>query len=281
LSLRILFAFVAVSLPFIAAAPAADIKPADPAKKAAVQVRNLDQKLDDWQVAETPHFRILHNQPKELVDRVGRVAEDTRLKLQRKWFGDDTIDWDGRCSVYLHPDRAKYNAKAGIPNALGHTRTFSWGKDVQSRSIHLPAQQPKMLEDVLPHEVSHSVLAVRFQGRTPRWADEGMAMLAETAPAIVECIGRLPKYKKDHSLFALDILMQTEETDHFQSLEYYSQSASLVQFLTALKGPQAFTAFLQTSLVKDYPTALKQHYEITGFSDLQKRWQAYAFGKRK
>jgi hypothetical protein len=281
LATRTLTLFVTAFWFLSAGASHADIKPADPAKKTALQVRHLDQKVDDWQVAETSHFRIMHNQPKELVDRVGRVAEDTRLKLQKKWFGDDAIDWDGRCSIYLHSDRAKYTAKAGIPNALGHTRTFSWGKDIQSRSIHLPAQQPKMLEDVLPHEVSHSVLAVRFQGKTPRWADEGMAMLAETPPAIAECVGRLKQYKKDHNLFALDILMQTDETDHFQSLEYYSQSASLVQFLTGLKGPQVFTGFLQTSIAKDYPSALKQHYEITGFSDLQKRWQDYAFKKTK
>jgi hypothetical protein len=264
-----------------AASSHADLKPADTAaKELTVQVRHLDKKVDDWKVAETSNFRILHNQPKQLVDKVGRVAEETRLKLQNKWFGAESVEWDGKCSIYLHSDRKKYTDKAGLANALGHTRTFSWGRDIQSRSIHLPAEQPKMLEDVLPHEISHSVLAVRLQGKTPRWADEGMAMLAETPAAVRECLIRLPAYKRDHALFGIEILMQTEEAEHFQSLEYYSQSTSLVQYLTKLKGPQTFISFLQTSIAKDYPTALKQHYEIGGFSELQKRWNEHAFGKK-
>ena len=107
-----------------------------------------------------------------------------------------------------------------------------------------------MLEDVLPHEISHSVLAVRYRGRTPRWADEGVACLAETPDAVAEFIGKLHHYKKERGLFALQILMQTEEAEHIQSLEYYSQSASLVQFLTSLKGPQTFTSFLHTVIAK-------------------------------
>lgn len=259
----------------------ADVKPADTAaKKLSVQVRHLDKKIDDWQVAETTNFRILHKQPKQLVDKVGKVAEETRLNLQNRWFGEECLDFDGKCSIYLHSDKKKYTDKAGLANALGHTRTFSWGRDIQSRSIHLPAQQDKMLEDVLPHEISHSVLAVRLQGRTPRWADEGMAMLAETPGAVRECLIRLPQYKRDHALFGIEILMNTEEAEHFQSLEYYSQSTSLVQYLSKLKGAQTFVSFLQTSIAKDYPTALKQHYDISGYSDLQKRWNEFAFGKK-
>jgi hypothetical protein len=255
--------------------------PPRPADKASGPITHLDKKVDNWRVAETPNFRILHDQSKELVDKVGRVAEQTRVNLQKKWFGDVTTDWDGRCSIYLHPDKKKYSAKAGLENALGHTRTFSWGKEIQGRSIHLPAKQPQMLEDVLPHEISHSVLAVRYRGKTPRWADEGMACLAETPGSIAEFLIKLRHYKKEHGLFALEILMQTEEADHIQSLEYYSQSTSLVQFLTARKGPQTFTNFLHTCITKGHEPALQEHYGFTGYRALEKEWQAHAFGAKK
>jgi hypothetical protein len=259
----------------------ADFKTAEAAKVSPIQVRHLDKIVDNWKVAETTNFRIMHQQSKPLVDKVGKVAEETRKRLHDKWFGDAAVEYDGRCSIYLHADRAKYNKKAGIPNALGHTRTFSWGRDIQGRSIHLPAEQPLMLEDVLPHEVSHSVLATRFQGKTPRWADEGMAMLAETPAAVAECLGRLKGYKKEHALFGLQILMETEDPEHFQSLEYYSQSASLVQFLTKQKTPREFTSFLHTSISKGYTTALEQHYGIKSFGELDRRWQEFAFPKKK
>jgi hypothetical protein len=278
--------FLRLTLMFAVILPAAtvshaDFKSLDAAKPASIQVRHLDKIVDNWKVAETTNFRLMHQHSKPLVDKVGKVAEETRKKLHEKWFGDVAVEYDGRCSIYLHADRAKYTKKAGIPNALGHTRTFSWGRDIQGRSIHLPAEQPQMLEDVLPHEVSHSVLATRFQGKAPRWADEGMAMLAETPVAIAECLLRLHEYKKEHGLFGLQILMETEDPEHFQSLEYYSQSASLVQFMTKQKTPREFTAFLHTSIAKGYPTALEQHYGIKSFAELDRRWQEYAFGKKK
>ncbi len=126
-----------------------------------------------------------------------------------------------------------------MKNTLGHMRTLDWG-GVFLRSIHIPCNGPNLVIDVLPHEVSHSVMAVRFQGRTPRWADEGMAMLAETPASIQDCVGRLPRYRKQDGLFAIEVLMQTEEADHYASMEYYAQSTSLVQYLTSLKGPRVY-----------------------------------------
>jgi putative heme iron utilization protein len=149
------------------------------------------------------------------------------------------------------------------------------------RSIHLPCKEANSVVDVLPHEVSHSVMAVRFQGRAPRWADEGMAMLAETPVSILECVGKLPRYRREEGLFALEILMQTREADHFNTMEYYAQSTSLVQFFASQKGPQAFTKFLRQYIHKGAQPALKDHYGIQDYADLEKRWQAFAFKGKK
>ena len=253
-----------------------DIKPAEIPKNSAVVVRFLDKTQDGLKVAETSHFRILHDQSKPLVEKVGQVAEETRDSLQRKWFGDLGTDWDGRCSIYLHPDRDNYAKDTKMKNTLGHMSTLDLGGQIL-RSIHLPCKEPSQVIDVLPHEVSHSVMAVRFQGRTPRWADEGMAMLAETPSSYKDYLNRLPKYRKTDSLFALEVLLQTNEADHYNTLEYYAQSTSLVKYLTELKGPQAFTGFLKTFIAKGAEKALKQHYEIADYAALEKRWQAYAF----
>jgi hypothetical protein len=257
----------------------AEVKPVEPPIKSSVLVRHLSKKLDGLQVAETAHFRILHDQDKPIVEKVGASAEITRATLQRKWFGEEATDWDGKCSIYLHANREKYASKTGMKNTLGHMRTLDWG-GVFLRSIHLPCKEPNLVDDVLPHEVSHSVMAVRFQGRTPRWADEGMAMLAETPGSVAECVGRLPVYRKNDGLFAIEVLMQTHEPDHFNTMEYYAQSTSLVQFLTAQKGPQTFTRFLRTSIMKGAEPALKQHFGIQGYADLEQRWQTFAFGKK-
>ena len=243
-------------------------------------VRHLDKKQGGYQVAETAHFRILHEQGKKLVNKVGEVAEETRAQLQRKWFGDDTTDWDGKCAIYLHPDRANYATKTKMKNTLGHMHTtLDWG-GVALRSIHLPVSEASQVSDVLPHEVSHSVMAVRFQGQTPRWADEGMAMLAETPASIADCVDRLPRYRRNDGLFSLEVLMQTQEPEQYNTMEFYAQSTSLVQFLVAQKDAPTFTSFLRAYISKGAEPALKKYYAINGYSDLERRWQAFAFGKK-
>ena len=257
-----------------------EARPVETTKKTAFVVRHLDKKQDGFQIAETSHFRILHDEKKPIVEKIGQAAEETRAAVQKKWFGDVATDWDGKCSIYLHPDREKYATKTKMKNTLGHMRTLDWG-GVFFRSIHLPCAEPNLMADVLPHEISHSVMSVRFQGRTPRWADEGMAMLAETPASVAECLARLPRYRKNEGLFALEVLLQTEEPDHFNTMEYYAQSTSVVQFLSAQKGAKAFSDFLRTAIAKGTEPALKSHYAITGYSDLEKRWQAFAFPKKK
>ena len=256
-----------------------EIKPIKIDQKSSVVVRHLDKMQNGLNVAETSHFRILHEQNKPVVEKVGQVAEATRDDLQRKWFGEVGTDWDGKCTIYLHGDRKKYLDQTKMKNTLGHMRTLG-SEGFLMRSIHLPCNEPSQVIDVLPHEVSHSVMAVRFQGQTPRWADEGMAMLAETPASTQECLDRLPRYRKRDSLFALEILMQTQEAEQFNTLEYYSQSTSLVQYLTSLHGPKGFTEFLRTSISKGVEPALKQHYGISSFNRLEEAWQAFAFAKK-
>lgn len=248
------------------------------ATKVAVDIRHLEKKVNGFKVAETPHFRILHDLEKGLVEKVGKVAEVSRIELQKKWFGDVSTDWDGKCSIYLHGKLTDYVKKTGQKNALGHMRTLDWA-GVFLRSIHVPAQEDFMAEDVLPHEVCHSVMSVRFQGKTPRWADEGMALWAESPARNLEFHILLAKYKKDDALFSLEVLMQTKETEHLETLEYYAQSLSLVQFLCAKKSYREFTDFLRTSIQKGYEPAMKEHYGIQGYADLERQWQAHAFRK--
>ena len=221
----------------------------------------------------------MHDEKKPVVEKFAKAAEEARATLQKKWFGEVSADWDGKCSIYLHPNREKYASKTKMKNTLGHMRTLDWG-GVFYRSIHLPCEDANSVVDVLPHEVSHSVMSARFQGRTPRWADEGMAMLAETPASIADCLGKLPRYRKNDGLFSLEVLMETAEPDHFNTMEYYAQSASLVQYLTSLKGPKGFTDFLRTAIGKGQEAALKSHYDIQSFSDLEKRWTAFAFKKK-
>ncbi len=142
-----------------------------------------DEDVDGWRVAETIHFRLYHQHLRTLAEAVLRAAERTRASQQRKWFGGDAADWDSKCRICLYPNGPAYSQATGAPTTLagGHTDiTLDEGR-VLGRTIHLHGDRDALLRGVLPHEVTHAVLAGHFGGeRVPRWADEGMAILAET-----------------------------------------------------------------------------------------------------
>jgi hypothetical protein len=112
--------------------------------------------------------------------------------------------------------------------------------------------------------------------RVSRSVKEQAPDAAVPCGAIQDCLARLANYEKRNDLFSCEVLVQTDKDDHFNTLEFYSRSTSLVQFLTALKGPQPFIAFLRTAIRKE--PALNEHFEIHGFAGLERAWESFAFG---
>ena len=53
---------------------------------------------------------------------------------------------------------------------------------------------------------------------------------------------------------------------------FYAQSVMLVEYLTRLKGPTVFTQFVRDALRDGYEAALRKHYGLQGFQELQDRW---------
>ena len=50
---------------------------------------------------------------------------------------------------------------------------------IVARRVNLRADHPNLLQAILPHEITHAILADHFRGPIPRWADEGAALQAE------------------------------------------------------------------------------------------------------
>src|SRR5437868_7452220 len=106
--------------------------------------------------------------------------------MQGRWLGRAGLDWAPRCGVYLYAGGEAYSRATGerATNA-GHAKYVREGGTILSRRIHLRVDDVNLLTRVLPHETTHLVLADRFTGRDlPRWADEGMATLAEPREAV-------------------------------------------------------------------------------------------------
>src|SRR5262249_35374132 len=122
-------------------------------------------------------------------EKVVRAAEQARVEVSRKWFGNDGEDWSPRCDVYLHATAQRYSQQTGIrADSPGHSRIQldPSAKRVASRRIEVHCENREgLLSQVIPHETTHVVLAGYFSGqRLPRWADEGMAVLTEPAQRV-------------------------------------------------------------------------------------------------
>lgn len=254
--------------------------PAADERASVVAVRHLERAANGWAVADTPNFRVYHNQPRELAEKAAQVAERTRTDMLKKWFGESNEAWPQKCDLYLHATAQDYAQATGVPaNSPGHSAIRAEGPRVLVRCMHMHCDNPAMLIAVLPHETTHVVLAGKFGDKpVPRWADEGMAVLTEPREQIDRHLRNLPKHSQERQLFYLRDLMRLEQYPEPRRVgAFYSQSVSVVEFLSREKSPQVFARFLNDGMQGNYEEALRRHFGYQDFNELEQRWRASAF----
>ena len=132
---------------------------------------------------ETPSFRILHVDP-ELAERAAEAAEAARDVQLRRWTGSAPKGpWTPKCEIYLYPTALVFSQMTGQPEESPGFSTMGMnGGRIIARRVNLRVDHPNLLRAILPHEITHVVLADLFpHQQIPRWADEGMAVLSEPA----------------------------------------------------------------------------------------------------
>jgi hypothetical protein len=247
----------------------------------AVDVKHAANR-DGWSVAQTTNFRIYHDDSPRLAEKAARIAEKTRRAMSRRWFGKEEGPWSSRCDVYLHPTTRSYTGNTGAPAASpGHTTITLDGRRLLTRRVDVRLNESHALTCVLPHEVTHAILAGRFGGHvTPRWADEGIAVLSEPDERIRLHLSTLPNHLRDDNLFEVGELMRLDNYPRPRRLgAFYAQSVSLVDFLAKKKGAATFTQFVRDGLDGDYESAAKRHYGYRNLQELDRAWRRHAFGE--
>lgn len=221
-----------------------------------------------WQVTASAHFRVHHHNA-DLAEQVLSVAERTREAVAHKWLGRPLPAWPMPCDIYIHDNATAYSQATGAPSdSPGHSSIGAERTDasrLHSLRVDVRADHAHLLSAVLPHEITHVVLA----GQTgpvpvPRWADEGIAVLSETYERIGRHLTHLPQFYDDGRAFtALELLTLTDYPDPSRMGAFYGQSACLVQYLSELRGPLAVLEFVKSLSRKGPEEALRQHYGLT------------------
>lgn len=187
--------------------------------------------------------------------------------------------WAPLCEIIVHSTLESYLSAAG-PGAgqtMGSSIIDLRAGKVLRRRIDLRVDQTGALP-ALAHELTHVVLADRFQGRQPpHWFDEGVAMLFDTREK--QLLHERDCYEAIATGTALPLeqLLHLEQfTSPGQMPAFYGQSLSLVNMLARERPPQQLVEFAVDCIDKGYLASLKKHYGINSTAELNAQWQRYA-----
>ncbi len=251
---------------------------APPAVPAPAAVPSNDPDAGRWQVLNSTNFRVFHVDP-ALAEKVAGIAEATRTSQLQRWTATDPANrWFPVCEIYLYPSAREFSERTGQPeDSPGFSTSGLMAGRVTARRVNLRTDHPKMLAAILPHEVTHIVLAELFpEQQIPRWADEGMAVLSEPQDEQAGRAADLHAPLRGGKIFSVEQLMVMDYPEGKHWPLYYAQSISLTRFLVDQDSPVRFVEFVRDAQRHGFEAALRRHYQIQTYAELQERWIAYA-----
>jgi hypothetical protein len=230
--------------------------------------------------AESEHFVVYSVAGAPAADQIAELCEARRTELRAKWLGSDTpADWNVRCDVVLHATQESYLAAVGRSGVgtLGSSLVHYDKQQVAGRRIDLLARDQQTALSALPHELTHVVLADRFgQQALPRWADEGIATLADSSEK-----QRLHLVDLQRGLAAgltprlTDLLFATEYPPSNQRAMYYGSSLALVRYLSTLDRTERVLDFVEKSMQSGHRVALMEVYGLESLAQLERGWREH------
>jgi RNA polymerase sigma factor (sigma-70 family) len=203
---------------------------------------------------------------REAARKVARAAERHRKALALLWLGEEMPAWKERCPV-----RVRLSDK-GISSYS--TFRFDQGK-VIGQSMQLEGGLDKILADLLPHEVTHTILAHWSGKPLPRWADEGAALLAESKESRARHAQAVLTILDEKRALPLRRLLPLAEFPQ-DVMALYAQGYSLTDFLVRKGGRARFLVFIKRAGRDGWVKATKGEYGYASLENLERVWLAHA-----
>jgi hypothetical protein len=161
----------------------------------------------------------------EIAEKCGKTAEFYREEVALQWLGKTMPRWYKPCTLTVKV--GQIGAGGATTFAFDRGEVFGWRMNVQG-------SLERILDSVIPHEVSHTVFACHF--RRPLLA--------------------IKEYPSD---------MQ-------DVLTLYAEGYSLADFLVQAGGKTRYLEFLDTAHEEGWDRAIAKHYSLKGVDELESRW---------
>jgi hypothetical protein len=214
------------------------------------------------------HF-IVSAPTSELAKEICQAAETYRRDLAIEWLGHELPEWQSPC-----PIRADVAPQLG---AGGATSFVFQGRVPTQWTMQIQGSRERILDSVLPHEVTHTIFATHFGGPLPRWADEGACTTVEH-----------PSEKAKQDKFLIQFLTPDGRGNTrgipfnkmFAMKQYpqdilplYSQGYSLARYLIEQGGKRKFVQYVGEGMrTNNWTASTRSFYGFESLSELQVTW---------
>ncbi len=214
----------------------------------------------------TANFAVVDAPTPELAQQVAQAAEQFRKTLAIQWLGKELPRWSAPCTIRVVAGNRPCEGVTNYNRYPGHVGDF------QMVVIGTPQ---RILDSVLPHEVTHTVLATHFGRPLPRWADEGLSTTVEHVAEKSKHDVKLKEFLTTGKGIPMNqMFMMTEYPPEMLTL--YAQGYSVCRFLVEQSGPQEFIKFIETYFQQgSWTQAVRQHYRYASLEEFQQHWLAW------
>ena len=197
----------------------------------------------------------------DMAQQIGRSAEKFRHDLAVEWLGHEMPGWAQPC-----PITAQVGDRLGAGGATSfvfeHGEVFGWRMTIQGSLT-------RILDSVLPHEVTHTVFATHFRQPLPRWADEGACTTVEHPSERTKQQTMLIEFLRTNRGIAFSRMFAMKEYPR-DVMPLYSQGYSVARYLVAQGGRHKFLEYLGEGMRDDnWSRATQQYYGIGSLAVLQ------------
>ncbi len=200
----------------------------------------------------------------QLAKEIGDQAEQCRKDLAIEWLGKELPAWSQPCPIQA---QVAPNLGAGGATSFVFDRgeVFGWRMNIQG-------SRERILDSVVPHEVTHTIFATHFRQPLPRWADEGACTTVEHHSEIAKQDRMLIEFLQTRRGIPFSNMFAMEEYPQ-DVLPLYAQGYSLTKFLLHQGGKSAYIAFLEDGLAGgDWLGAVERAYGYPNLLTLQSTW---------
>ncbi|MEM9410552.1 MAG: hypothetical protein AAGA30_05530 [Planctomycetota bacterium] len=199
--------------------------------------------------------------------------------MSNQWLGYEIDAWSERCPIYV-----QLGMHAGGETSFAFIQSNSGRSEPVSWEMKIYGPPDRLLDAVLPHEITHTIFATHFGRPLPRWADEGACTTVE----------HVSERKKNHQMLISFLTARPSRGIPFNRmftmkqyphdiLPLYAQGYSVARYLIGQKGKRHFVQFLEKGMsgeqsnydTRAWDQATQEYYGFKDLSELQVNWEGW------